>query len=243
MHLLLSPNPPSKKYDFFPSLVREWLRPLHIWPDGTQAVGAPWEIDYLNFADTDFQQARVPIYWKLGNLPGYHSLIGLNPEYGYGIIILATGTYSDTHELGLRALDILQPAFMKVLQGQVREAYVGEWEATGGNMTGTAHVSLLYGQLFMTKLIVDDVDVLRAVQEAHIESIPFTRPVPLWTAGRIDEFRLVFGRNMPGCLPYWVSIDSGFTSRGASIDLVYWENGELVYPSAGVRFKRTDGRY
>jgi hypothetical protein len=143
----------------------------------------------------------------------------------------------------------LQPAFRKVLEGQVREAYVGEWKVeAGGNSTGTALVSLLYGQLFMTKLVVDDVDVLRAVQEAHIESDgdnlgPFPEPVPLWSAGRVDEFRLAFGRSMPGCLPYWVSIDSGFTSRGASIDLVYWENGELVYPSAGVRFKRTDGRY
>ncbi|KAJ2935271.1 hypothetical protein H1R20_g1823, partial [Candolleomyces eurysporus] len=136
MHLLLSPNPP-KDYAFLPSLVREWLRPLHIWPDGTEAVGAPWEIDYLYLPPWYQKQTRVPIYWKLGNLPGYHSAIGLNPEYGYGVVILVTGKYENTRELGRQALNILQPTFRKVLEDQVREAYTGEWEvASGGKLNG-----------------------------------------------------------------------------------------------------------
>ncbi|RXW19165.1 hypothetical protein EST38_g6691 [Candolleomyces aberdarensis] len=240
-HLLLSPNPP-KDYAFLPSLVREWLRPLHIWPDGTEAVGAPWEIDYLYLPPWYQKQPRLPIYWKMGNLPGYHSAIGLNQEYGYGVVILVTGKYGNTRELGRQALNILQPAFRKVLEDQVREAYTGEWEVvSGGNSTGTAFVGLSYGQLVMARLVVDGVDVLRAVQEANTDGpFPFPNAVPLWSTGRIDEFRLAFGRGggISGCLPYWASVDPGLTSRGASIDLVYWEKGELVYPSAGVRFKR-----
>lgn len=56
--------------------------------------------------------------------------------------------------------------------------------------------------------------------------------------------RLAFGRKelnnepMTGCIPYWASIDSPLYSRGAPIDLVYWEGQELIYPSAGARFKR-----
>ncbi|KAJ2935272.1 hypothetical protein H1R20_g1822, partial [Candolleomyces eurysporus] len=136
MHLILSPNPP-KDYAFLPSLVREWLRPLHIWPDGTEAVGAPWEIEYPHLPPWYQKQTGLPIYWKLGNMPGYHSLFGLNPEYGYGIVILVTGKYGDTRALGRQALHILQPAFRKVLEDQVREAYLGEWEvASGGKLDG-----------------------------------------------------------------------------------------------------------
>ena len=31
-----------------PTVVREWLRPLHVWRDGMNEVGAPWEIRKLS---------------------------------------------------------------------------------------------------------------------------------------------------------------------------------------------------
>jgi hypothetical protein len=40
-----------------------------------------------------------------------------------------------------------------------------------------------------------------------------------------------------GCEPYWISIDYPM-ARGAPLDLLLWDSGELVYPSAGVRLRR-----
>ncbi|KAF6766639.1 beta-lactamase class C binding protein-like protein [Ephemerocybe angulata] len=278
MQVFLSPNPPNKEHSYLPALLREWLRPLHIWSEGLQAVGAPWEIEYLpsNIAygrkpgpspppipyPPPSTPRRVPIYSKSGNLPGYHSLFALNPEFGYGVVVLVTGTYSNTHEFVFQALTRLQPAFQKALEAQVQEQYVGQWEPAedddgAGNL---AIVSLLDSQLFLTHLIVDGIDVLRVMQEANDEfqsdpvppgvpRHPLGRPVALWSTGRLHEFRMVIGRpslnnaRFIGCFPYWVSIDPGLTARGASLDLVYWEDGELVYPSAGVRFKKSTGRW
>lgn len=72
-----------------------------------------------------------------------------------------------------------------------------------------------------------------------LSSFRTTEPPPCLLIGR-----LAFGRkslnNDPsaGCMPYWVSIDNGLFSRGAPIDLVYWEGDEFVYPSGGVRLAR-----
>ena len=58
------------------------------------------------------------------------------------------------------------------------------------------------------------------------------------------SFRLAFGRKelnrnpLMGCFPYWISIDDVYNSRGAPIDLIYWDGDILAYPSAGVRFQR-----
>jgi hypothetical protein len=56
--------------------------------------------------------------------------------------------------------------------------------------------------------------------------------------------RLAFGRQElnnvknVGCMPYWMSLDPGVTSRGAPLDLLYWKSGALTYPSAGVSLTR-----
>ena len=44
---------------------------------------------------------------------------------------------------------------------------------------------------------------------------------------------------MSVCMSYWVTIEYPTVfARGASIGLVYWEDGELVHPSGGVRLKK-----
>lgn len=258
--VFLSATPPSEDYDFLPDVVREWLRPMHVWANGGEAVGAPWEISYLPPGVPGRNPNRfpgnIPIYSKAGNMPGYHSIFSLNPEYGYAVIVLVTGTYSRTETFALEALRRLQPAFGDVLVQRVSESYVGTWEGErgAGGVKDTADVRLISGQLFLTALVVDGVDVISTLRdltyELHDEdpsratSPIAARPMALWSTGRLNEFRMAMGRGPPGptdmyaCSPYWATIDFGAFSRGASVDLVYWENGELAYPSAGARFKR-----
>ena len=258
--VFLSATPPSEDYNFLPEVVREWLRPMHLWANGGEAVGAPWEVSYLPPSAPGRNPNRfpgsIPIYSKAGNMPGYHSIFSLNPEYGYAVIVLVTGTYSKTETFALEALRRLQPAFGEVLAQRVSESYVGTWVGERGvrGVKDVADVRLISGQLFLSALIVDGIDVLSTLQdltyELHEEDLgratsrSVARPMALWSTGRLDEFRMAIGRGPPGpvdmyaCFSYWATIDFGAFSRGASVDLVYWENGELVYPSAGARFKR-----
>lgn len=265
--VFLSPNAPSKDFEFLPEVMREWLRPSYTWSTGKEAVGAPWEISYLPPGPAPHNHAEdippgtpppprrlpgnVPIYSKQGNMPGYHSIFSLNPEYGYAVIVLVTGTYTKTDVFALEALRRLQPAFEDVLVRRVVDAYVGIWESEGGDgrRKDVAEVRILAGQLFLTRLVVEGVDVLGALTEFlseldHGHEATAAQPVPLWSTGRLDEFRLALGRGkvnplgLYSCFESWATIDNGLFARGASVDLVYWEEGELVYPSAGARFSR-----
>jgi hypothetical protein len=194
---------------------------------------------------------RAPIYSKSGSIPGYQSLFSLNPESGYAVIVLATGSNPQPATVVLDALQKLQPAFQEQLLSQIVEAYVGTWDAESerGEQGGrdVAEVEVLHGQLFLNKLVVDGVDVLKSIRDAIGTGEPHqTLPVPLWSTGRLHEFRLAPGLapkdgrgDMSSCMSYWVTIEyPGVFARGASIGLVYWEDGELVYPSGGVRLKR-----
>ncbi|KAJ3549038.1 hypothetical protein NMY22_g1037 [Coprinellus aureogranulatus] len=208
---------------------------------------------------------NVPIYSKGGNMPGYHSIFSLNPEYGYAVIVLVTGTYQRTDVLAREAFKRLQPAFEDVLGQKVEEAYGGVWEAEreeGGK--DEAEVGVVGGQLYLTKLVLEGVDVLDTLLNINYDlvdpdydsvthltdnhlhrSTPAFKALPLWSTGNQGEFRIAIGRggyaNNPGlgaCKEYWASIDFGAFARGASVDLVYWEEGKMVYPSAGVRLRK-----
>ncbi|KAF7311060.1 Beta-lactamase domain-containing protein [Mycena chlorophos] len=195
---------------------------------GSGEVGAPWEIKKIS------DSARV--YSKGGNLPGYHSQFALNPQWGYGVIVLVTGTYTDTETLTRQAIERFQPAFELALLDEVRSAYTGIWF---GN-DSVALVTLDKGVLYLQTLLVGDQDVLGLLQR---DPVAGSQPIALWTTGRPDEFRLAIGRPElngnpdAGCEPYWLSFDWP-TARGAPLDLIFWEHDELVYPSAGVRLRR-----
>lgn len=234
MQIFLSPTAPSPELKFFPGLMREWLRPVHLWADGTQAVGAPWEINYMPLENK--ASKRVAIYNKAGDLPGFHSMFTLNPEYGYGIVLMITGDYADTLSVVSKALQILQPAFDTTLKERVKSTYVGKYVLEGGHGQNHAEVTLHGGQLRLARLMVSGVNVLEMLQQG----LPGEhQAAKLWSTGRPHEFRMTFGREgMGGCLPRWTSIDPAFVNHGAATDLVYWEDGHLVYPSAGVRFDK-----
>ncbi|KDR85444.1 hypothetical protein GALMADRAFT_234319 [Galerina marginata CBS 339.88] len=205
-------------------VVNEWLRPLYVWGESTQRVGAPWEVLSLEGSTT---------YTKGGNLPGYHSEFALVPEYSVGIIVLVTGTYSDTTTILKEAAKRFLPTFEKLHEVELRRRYVGTW----ANGEDVAEVVVQdKGALYLKKLVVRGVDVLKLVKAPS--------PAALWSTGRVGEFRLAIGRpelndvSNIGCWPYWISIDPGVNSRGAPVDLLYWKNGVLSYPSAGVNLAR-----
>ncbi|TFK36950.1 beta-lactamase/transpeptidase-like protein [Crucibulum laeve] len=211
-------------------VIREWLHPLYDWSGGIEQVGAPWEIKKLN--------NQIPLYTKGGNLPGYHTQFALNPQFGYGVISLATGTYSNSAAFVADAFSHFQPAFEGILEKRVRDAYVGKWVNDGN----TGIVSIIDGGLFVEKLVIRGVDILAYVQDTGIGLVKKSSPVALMGT-REGEFRLAFGRadinDTPeaGCIVYWATFDP-FNGRDAPIDLIYWEGDELVYPSGGVRLRR-----
>jgi hypothetical protein len=93
---------PSQNGGLLPdNVVREWLRPLHVWPDQSQEVGAPWEIHKFGPGD------RVRVYTKGGTLPGYHSLFTLNPSHAYAVILLSTGLFASPPSIVYPALEMV----------------------------------------------------------------------------------------------------------------------------------------
>ncbi|TRM59236.1 beta-lactamase/transpeptidase-like protein [Schizophyllum amplum] len=208
-------------------VVREWLRPLHPWRDGMNEVGAPWEIRKLS--------NEMRMYAKGGNLPGYHSQFTLIPEQAFGVILLLAGEYTDTVSLTDVAVARFAPAFAALQTEAAAHAYAGMWRGD----SAVVIVAVRDGMLYVDLLVVRGVDVLEAAGAGP------GRPVALWSTGRKDEFRLGVGRaelnDVPiaGCEPYWISMDVyGYQSRGAPLDLVYFEDDQLMYPAAGVQLKR-----
>ena len=173
-------------------------------------------------------------------------MFALIPEYSYGIIVLLTGNHG-TSDILTEVTKRLHPTLNKLYQVDLERRYTGVWN--GDNGESVAEITLDKGKntLFVKKLIVQGVDALKSVQNigAGGAAFPGWQPqVALWSTGRVGEFRLAYGipklNKIPGigCLPFWVTIDPGLNSHGAPVDLLYWDRGVLVYPSAGVTFDR-----
>ena len=63
----------------------------------------------------------------------------------------------------------------------------------------------------------------------------------------VASFRLAFtnGVYLPhwaytgeNCDTFWSRLDPGFTANGSPVDLIYWKDGKVHYPSAGVVLSR-----
>lgn len=252
MQSLLSPS--ARGGVVSANVVREWLRPLHVWGATKQEVGAPWEVmnidnkvqAYTKGCSLPSSYSQVVNPLSGGDLPGYHSQFALIPEYSYGIIVLLTGTY-DASAILTEITKRLHPTLNRIYQTELERRYVGQWASEDGS--GVAEITLDKGKntLFVKRLFVQGVDTLKSVHENGLlrgVRAPGPAQVALWSTGRVGEFRLAFGvpnlNKVPGigCFPYWATIDPGLNSRGAPIDLLYWEGGSLVYPSAGITLNR-----
>jgi hypothetical protein len=121
-----------------------------------------------------------------GSLPGYHSKFAIIPEYSVGIIMLTTGTCTDTSTILEEAAKQFLPTFEKLFQVELQRRYVGTWV----NGDDVAEVSLNRGNLFLKKLFIRGLDVLKLVQTAGTGLTQRAGvPVALWSTGRVGEFR------------------------------------------------------
>jgi hypothetical protein len=120
-----------------------------------------------------------------GSLPGYHSEFAIFPEYSMGIIMLTTGSNTDTSTILAEAAKHFLPTFEKLFHIELQRRYVGTWV----NGDDVAEVSLNRGNLFLKKLFIRGLDVLKLVQTAGSDMQRAGVPVALWSTGRVGEFR------------------------------------------------------
>jgi len=165
-----------------PYSLREWFRPLHVFPDRLTRVGLAWEIQ--EFFDS---HGRAQSYYsKFGNLRYYHSEISINRELGFGVVVLMAGRYSDTSWFSKRAIEIFQPFFEHKLEESTRSHYSGEWVGSGDSGdSGENAITLVVtnGSLWVAKCVVNGDDLL----EIYVGGNGLT----LWSTGRLHEFRSV----------------------------------------------------
>ncbi|PPQ66550.1 hypothetical protein CVT24_007115 [Panaeolus cyanescens] len=209
-------------------VMREWLRPLHVWPSGDESVGAPWEISNV---------ANTVVYGKAGDIGGYHSDFSLVPDYSYGITLLSTGPSRAGHGLVLDIVRALQPTLRALQEAELSQRFVGTW-ARGND---TAKIINRGEALYLDQLVVGGIDVVKFVTELIWGPGASIVPLPMWSTGRLGEFRLALGGNGDNstCLDYWTFFDPGVHSRDAPLDLIYWKDDVLFYPSSGVSFIRS----
>ncbi|KAF9048730.1 beta-lactamase/transpeptidase-like protein [Panaeolus papilionaceus] len=220
---------PKAKGKLLPQRVmREWLRPLHVWPSGDQGVGAPWEISKV---------AETLVYGKGGDVGTYHADFDLVPDYSYGIILLFTGPSRAAHNLVLDLVATLQPTFRALQEAELVKRFVGTWKRG----TDTAKVINHGEALYLGQLVIGGIDVVKFLTELIWGPGATIVPFPMWSTGRLGEFRLALGGDgsNSSCWDYWTFFDPGIHSRDAPLDLLYWSGDVLVYPSSGVSFTRS----
>lgn len=90
MQSFLNPEGSSRVLSTY--TLREWIRPLHVFPDSFSQSGLAWEIE--QFPD---DHGRMQTYYtKGGSLRSYFSKFSMNPQLGYGIVTLISGSYIHT---------------------------------------------------------------------------------------------------------------------------------------------------
>jgi hypothetical protein len=97
-----------------PAQTRRWFKPMIQTGYLGAAVGAPWEITYLESSNNRL----VQYYTKDGDLNAYHTSLVLSPEHGVGFSVLAAGT-ATSNVTYIRSM--LKVAFGEILMPAVEE--------------------------------------------------------------------------------------------------------------------------
>ncbi|PVF96243.1 beta-lactamase/transpeptidase-like protein [Serendipita vermifera] len=223
-------NPKSKSPLLSPYSIREWLRPIHVFPDRFSQVGLAWEI-----TQTPDRHGRLQHYYsKSGNLRTYHSQLTINQELGFGVVVLMTGSFPDSGWFTQKAIRFLQPVFESHLEEVTNQNYGGLWESEGSGGPNQMELKVKGGVLWVTKWIMNGDDYLKIYKHPKIS---------LWSTGRLHEFRAGVGRDEDdaGCFLYWVTIDP-FNSHNAPVDMGFFEGDGhdrvLRFPSANITLRR-----
>ncbi|KAG8921540.1 hypothetical protein FRC01_000197 [Tulasnella sp. 417] len=231
-------NPSRKESLLSPYTMREWLRPLHGFPDGLTEVGAPWEI--VKVPDTNGNPRRW--YSKSGNLLTSHSNFIFDPTTSFGVVVLMTGLDHGALKIAINAIQIFQRAFDHLLEQTTMELYGGYWKSDDGKSEMITYVEK--GSLWLSRLFLNGTDIFEVLEGPLY---PRGRRYGIWTTGRDEEFRVAIGRaELPGdvfvgCFPMWATFDPIF-AKGAPVDLILFGGGRdervAKVTSVGIVLKR-----
>ncbi|KAK8160214.1 beta-lactamase/transpeptidase-like protein [Phyllosticta citribraziliensis] len=154
-----------------PTQRRNSLQPRLILPDGKQQVGFGWEI---NVYKPNENSSTYNVYGKSGDGGGYHSRIDVQPNLGYGVVILtAEGSRPKKDYTRLRpekvlngAHEILIQAFRKAYSEKLKEKYAGDW-VVAPNTPGSANakVEVQNDILFLREMVVNNASALERVDQ------------------------------------------------------------------------------
>ncbi|KAJ6544346.1 beta-lactamase/transpeptidase-like protein [Mycena capillaripes] len=236
MQTILDPTRPESLLP--PHVIREWMRPLHVWMDETTEVGMLWEIEKIQ----DSHARPVRIFQKLGTLGGSRSVFAINKDMSYGVALLMTGSSPTAGDIVLDIFRQLQPTLDRLLAVSAAERYSGRWTSKD-DVESEISVRVAEGSLWITKLRLKGTDVLRLTQNIpDADKHSRVEPITMWSTGRLHEFRMVFSLSSQTCMRSWTTIDSGF-SRGFPTDLIYFSEASdgirLHVPSVDLVFTRT----
>ncbi|KAJ7174631.1 beta-lactamase/transpeptidase-like protein [Mycena filopes] len=230
MQTFLDPRRPGNLLP--PHVLREWLRPLHAWEDGTTEVGMLWEIEKIR----DSYARPVRIFQKLGSLGASRSFFALHPGASFGIALLMTGLAAPADDLVLSMFRLLQPVLDRRLAEQVARLYAGRWIDTSASDSDHSQstrdhsevaISVAQGSLWISTLRLKGSDVLRLVQNLPQDPNGGAEAerITMWSTGKLHEFRMVFAVASTSCMRSWATIDDGF-AHGYPTDLVYFSAEE-----------------
>ncbi|EJD47198.1 beta-lactamase/transpeptidase-like protein [Auricularia subglabra TFB-10046 SS5] len=213
--VILNPRRPESKLT--PYSMARWMQSVHAFEeDDWTEIGLIWEI----IKHQDSNERLRKIYFKLGEMAGYHIAVGFHPGSSYAVLVLMAGHYNDATKLAYDAFDILQPAFDKALAQAATSAYVGTW----GSGNNTVTISINRGTLYVDKFLLQGVNVLGNF---------FADRLALRPTQRAEEFRLdtgipgYNGKKHMGCYVYWNGIDFWGLRNDAPINLLYFATDRL----------------
>ncbi|KAG8916832.1 hypothetical protein FRC00_014344, partial [Tulasnella sp. 408] len=196
-------DPSRKESLLHPYTMREWLRPLHGFPDDLTEVGAPWEIVKVPDANGNPRRwysksqpfvsctslaafilnADLLATHLGGNLLTSHSIFIFDPTTSFGVIVLMTGFDHNALKIAINAIQIFQGAFDRLLEQTTMELYGGYWKSDDGKSEAITYVEK--GSLWLSRLFLNGTDIF-AVLEGPL--YPRGRRYGIWTTGRDEEF-------------------------------------------------------
>jgi hypothetical protein len=148
-----------------------------VFPDHLTQVGLAWEIQ----SSPDSHGRTQHYYAKSGSLQFYHSQVTINPDLGFGVVVLMAGRVSDSSWFAKKAIDLFQPLFERVLEETARQEYEGIWASEGEKGQNKITLAVAEGSLWVTECVIDGDDLLERYAGGN--------GLSLWSTGRPHEFR------------------------------------------------------
>jgi hypothetical protein len=116
-----------------PAITRRWLKLRAFVSNLLTAVGAPWEIRRFQAPPNN---RIVDLYMKIGDLPGYSSLLVLNPDWDVCFSILSIGANPTTNTLLLADLiaETILPAIEIASREEANTLLAGSYVNSGKSL-------------------------------------------------------------------------------------------------------------